>query len=233
MHSSLQNNVPVLHNWPPLFPGEFSLHVGRSGPPSNTWFLGTIRDHIPNGSSVGSSTFAGLKIVTDRQTDRPSYSVAIGYICVVLRCCPIRKVVKVIWHKTASLPQVDGLIILSRWRQCAFPYGHIGATWWIRWNLCFLQPTRVHSPNGKSIGSAILAHLTAGGSSFPQNCSLPCGDLNPHLIHVSLGPPKSSVQMVHPFLQGLLVWQTDQLTDHATRSVTIDRIYVRSMGDVV
>jgi len=166
------------------------------------------------------------------QTDRPSYSVAIGHICVVLRCCPIRKVVKVIWHKTASPPQMDGLIILSRWRQCAFAYGHIGATWWIRWNLCFLQPTRVHNPNGKSIGSAILAHVTAGGSSFPQNCSLPCGDLNRHLIHVSLGPPKSSVQMVRPFLQGLLVWQTDQLTDHATRSVTIDRIYVHSMGDV-
>jgi len=41
------------------------------------------------------------------------------------------------------------------------PYGHIGATWPILLNLCFLQPTRVYNPNGKSIGSAISAQLTA------------------------------------------------------------------------
>ena len=54
------------------------------------------------------------------------------------------------------------------------------------------------------------------------------GDLNPHLIHGPLGPAKSSTQKasrsVQPFLQGSLVWQTD----HATPSLTIDRIYVRS-----
>ena len=37
---------------------------------------------------------------------------------------------------------------------------HIGATWQIRLNLCFLWPTRVHNPNGKSIGSAVSAQLT-------------------------------------------------------------------------
>ena len=54
------------------------------------------------------------------------------------------------------------------------------------------------------------------------------GDLNPDLIHGPLGPAKSSAQTasrsVQPFLQGSLVWQTD----HATRSLTMDRIYVRS-----
>jgi len=30
-----------------------------------------------------------------------------------------------------------------------------------------------------------------------------------------------------------LVWQFDKPTDHATQSVTIDRMYVRSTGDVV
>jgi len=64
------------------------------------------------------------------------------------------------------------------------------------------------------------------------------GDLNPHLIHGPLGPPKSSTQTasrsVQPFLQGSLVWQTDRQTDRPadrpryTRSLTIDRIYVRS-----
>jgi len=58
------------------------------------------------------------------------------------------------------------------------------------------------------------------------------GDLNPHLIHGPLGPAKSSIQTasrsVQPFLQGSLVWQTEGRTDHAARSLTIGRIYVRS-----
>jgi len=57
------------------------------------------------------------------------------------------------------------------------------------------------------------------------------GNLNLHLIRGPLGPPKSSTQTasrsVQPFLQGSLVWQTDRptdrLTDHTTRSLTIDQ----------
>jgi len=65
-----------------------------------------------------------------------------------------------------------------------------------------------------------------------SNCPFPWGDLEPHLIHGSLGPPppESSTQMesrsVQPFkLQGSLVSQTDRQTDHATWSVTIGHIY--------
>jgi len=62
-------------------------------------------------------------------------------------------------------------------------------------------------------------------------------DLDPNLIHDSLGPPESLTQTasrsVQPFLQGLLVRSTDRPTDHATQSVTTDRIYVCSTGDVV
>jgi len=40
------------------------------------------------------------------------------------------------------------------------------------------------------------------------------GDLDPHLIHGSPGPPKSSTETAsrsdQPFLQGLLAWQTDR-----------------------
>ena len=59
------------------------------------------------------------------------------------------------------------------------------------------------------------------------------GDLDRHLIHGSLGPPKSSTQMVsqsfQPFCRALYCDRpTDRPTDHATRSVTIGRIYVRS-----
>jgi len=72
----------------------------------------------------------------------------------------------------------------------------------------------------------------------PKNLPLPMGDLNPYLIHGPLCRPKSSTKTasrsVQPFLQGSLVWQTDRQTDrqsetdHATRSLTTDRIYVRS-----
>jgi len=59
------------------------------------------------------------------------------------------------------------------------------------------------------------------------------GVSGPHLIHGSLGPSESSAQTaswsVQPFLQGSLLWQTDRPTDDATRSVTIGRIYVRSI----
>jgi len=73
-----------------------------------------------------------------------------------MRLPKFEQVVKVIWHKNASLPQTDGSIVFARWGQCALPCGHIGATWRIRLNLCFLRPTRVvvHNTNGKSIGSA-------------------------------------------------------------------------------
>ena len=56
------------------------------------------------------------------------------------------------------------------------------------------------------------------------------GDLNPHLIHGSLGLPKSISQMaswsVEPFLDSSRSWQTDKLTDHDTPSVTKGRMYV-------
>jgi len=62
---------------------------------------------------------------------------------------------------------------------------------------------------------------------------LPMGDLDAHLMHGPLCPPESSThtasQSVEPFLQGKHTdRQTDQPTDHASRSVTIGRIYVGS-----
>jgi len=79
--------------------------------------------------------------------------------------------------------------------------GHIGATWRIRLNLSFLRPTRVHITNGKPIGSAIFAQLTAEcrracqGTSFPLVIApLRGGTMGSHLIHASLGPSKSITQ---------------------------------------
>jgi len=49
----------------------------------------------------------------------------------------------------------------NRWRQRVLPQGHISATWRIRLNLRILRPTGVHNRNGKWIGLAIFAQLTA------------------------------------------------------------------------
>ena len=44
---------------------------------------------------------------------------------------------------------------------CVLPQGRIGATWRIRLNLRIIWPTRVHNRNGKWIGPAVFAQLTA------------------------------------------------------------------------
>ena len=85
-----------------------------------------------------------------------------------------------------------------------------GATWRIRLNLCILQPTGVHNPNGKSIGSAVLAQLTAE-SAYTLQWAPICariapsyGGSGPHLTHDALGPCKPTTQTasrsLHPCL---------------------------------
>jgi len=60
--------------------------------------------------------------------------------------------------------------------------------------LASFGPTRIHSPNGKPIGSAVFAQLTvespytlqwALGASVPQNYPFPWGS-GPHLIYYSI-----------------------------------------------
>ena len=109
-------------------------------------------------------------------------------------------------------------------------------------NTCFLGSSRVHNPNGISLGSAVFAQFTTESpctlqwaAPFPsQNCLLAEGDLYSHLIRSSLGPPESTIQTVsrsvHPFLQDSRSWQTDRQTDrqtdHATPPAATGRIYV-------
>jgi len=49
------------------------------------------------------------------------------------------------------------------------PMWHIGTTWWMWLNLCFLQSIQVHNTNGKSIGSAFLctAHGRVSSGTLP------------------------------------------------------------------
>jgi len=75
---------------------------------------------------------------------------------------------------------------------------------------CFLGPTRVQSPNGISIGSAIFAQLMSEccqacqGIPFLLRIARNLGGSRPHLIYGSLGPPnlacQTASQSVQPFL---------------------------------
>jgi len=85
LRSSLQS-VPILHDELPLvpYPLKIAPSHGGSGHPSNTWFLGPTWVLNPNGNSIGFAIFAGLTIVTVRQTmllSRYYESKAIFYVC--------------------------------------------------------------------------------------------------------------------------------------------------------
>ena len=121
---------------------------------------------------------------------------------------------------------------------------HIGATLWIRLNSCFLRPTRVHNPNYKSISSTVFAQITAGRPYTLQWASISPKIASSHRkIWISSNlwflwliwthnPNGISIgsAVFAGFSCSSLVRQTDRPTDrptgHATRSVTIGRIYV-------
>jgi len=91
--AQLTAGSPYTLQWPPLFPFKIAPSHGGSGYPSSTWFLGPAGDHIPNDISIGSAFFAGITIVTDRQTeltdqqtDNTTLPVTTDRIYLMLRC---------------------------------------------------------------------------------------------------------------------------------------------------
>jgi len=54
-------------------PQKTAPSLGGSGSPHNTRFLGLDWVHIANGTSISSAIFVGLRVVRDRQTDKPCY----------------------------------------------------------------------------------------------------------------------------------------------------------------
>jgi len=108
-------------------------------------------------------------------------------------------------------------------------------------NTWFLQPIQAHNPNGIAIGLAISAQMTAESPYTlqwdaplpPQNCPFPWGIWTPStwfsgLTRV-LDPNVISIgAAVFARLTSVTDRQTERPTDHATRSVTIGCIYVRS-----
>jgi len=71
---------------------------------------------------------------------------------------------------------------------------HTSATWRIPLNLCILRPTRVHNPNGKSIGSALFAQLTAESAYTLQWAPLSTR-IAPS--HGGSGPPSNMIPWAH------------------------------------
>jgi len=63
-----------------------------------------------------------------------------------------------------------------------------------KWTCASLGLPRVHNPNGKSIGSAVSAQLTAESHNTSQWVTFPMGDLDPHLIHDSFGQFEPTIQ---------------------------------------
>jgi len=111
-------------------------------------------------------------------------------------------------HGRASLHFRMGCPSLAQ--NCSLPWVDPDPSNTIPWAI------RVHKRNGISISSAIFAQMTTECPYTLQwltpsllKLPLPMGDVEPHLIHGSFGPSKSSTQTasrsVRPFLHGSLV----------------------------
>jgi len=96
-----------------------------------------------------------------------------------------------------------GTLSQVHWRHLAntIEIVHINATWQIWLNLCLIRPSRVHNPNGKSIGPAVSAQLTAESPYTLQWAALSPkiapyhGGSGAHVIHDSLGQSEPTIQM--------------------------------------
>ena len=146
--------------------------------------------------------------------------------------------VKVLWHKIASPPQMDGSITFARWYQCALPRGHIGATCWIRLNLCYLRLTRVHNPNGKSIGSAVPAQLMAKSHDTLQWAAPSPLKIAPayggiwtpiwHMVACAHPNPQPKQHLDGSSIFAGLTSVTDRQTDRPCYSVGNNRLHLRT-----
>ena len=104
-------------------------------------------------------------------------------------------------------------------------------------NMCFIGPTRVHIPNGISIGSAVFAQRMAEGSYIlrwagpcPSKLPLCMGIWTPSntwFLGLTQVHNPNSISIGSAVLHGLKIL-TDRQTDHATPSITIGCIYIHS-----
>jgi len=95
---------------------------------------------------------------------------------------------------------------------------------------CFLRPTGVHNPNGKSIGSAVFAQVTVECSytlqwaaPSPSKLLLRMGDLDAHLNHGSWAHPSPQPKRhLDRFSRFCMAHECDRPTDRPTdRQITL------------
>jgi len=115
-------------------------------------------------------------------------------------------------------------MLFDRWWQRVLPCGHIGASWWIRLNLCSLRPLESTTDMSNRLVQPCLHRwlqsvpiLYNGLPVFHSKLPLPMLACRRHVICGSLGPPESRAQMatcsLQPFFSGLTSvtdWQTDR-----------------------
>jgi len=114
--------------------------------------------------------------------------------------------------------------------------GQIGATWWIRLNLCILRSTWVHNQDRKSIGSAVFAQLTTESAYTLQLAPLSTRIAPSHegiWTPWFLGPTPvlnangiSIASCVFVGLSSAADWQTDRETDRPRYSIGNNRPHV-------
>jgi len=121
-------------------------------------------------------------------------------------------------------------MLFDRWRQRVLLWGHIGATWRIRLNLCILCPleSTTEMPN-RSVQLCLHRWLPIPYNGLPVSHSklpLPMLACRRHVIRGSLCPPESGAQMatwsLQPFFSGFTSvtdWQSDTQTDRPGYSV--------------
>jgi len=114
-----------------------------------------------------------------------------------------KQVVKVIWHKTASLPHTDGSIVFARWRQCAHMEGHISATRRIRWTCAFSSTAESTAQTEIDRFSRFCtAHGRKSlyytmGDPFTQNCPFSSGDRDPIYLIIPWSTPSPQSKLHH------------------------------------
>jgi len=173
--------------------------------------------HNPNGKSIGSALFAQLTAESPYTLKRalpPKLPLLVGEL-------DPRLIHDSLSHTEPKVQTASRSVHLfsHRWPH-SVPILYSGGPFaaklpiptgiWAPSNTRFLGPIRAHKSNGISIGSSVFAQMTAVSLYFtmgrpfpPQNCPFPWGDLEPHLMRGSLGPPEPSTPMasrsVQPF----------------------------------
>jgi len=110
---------------------------------------------------------------------------------------------------------------------------------WTPCNIWFRGPMQAHNPNGTSIGSAFLHEWPEYPDTLQWFACFPLkiGGSGSHVIHGSLGPPKSWTQAASrsllPFLHSSLVRETDRPIDRPTDLVGNNRPHVLWCGVIM